>query len=159
MVNDLNQIYLIFAKEVKDAILFTLKNKLIFNLEDDSALVKSINVIVKPNSLEIEYADYGDYLDQGRKPGKKGIPISALVKWINQKKKKGLFQNFSTNEAVQSLAFALQKSIKRKGIKARNWKEKSLAEAIKRMDKVSNQLIDQYIDSLLSNLLDTIQIK
>ena len=71
--------------------------------------------IIKPESIQligdsITMPEYYTYIDSGRKKGAKAVPFTALVKWIKKK-------NFTGD--VNKLAFAIQKSIRKKGIKPR----------------------------------------
>ena len=60
-------------------------------------------VIEVPNSivLEILMDDYGIYVNEGRAKKRKKVPISALVKWIEQK------AIVNGDKKVKSLAFAI----------------------------------------------------
>ena len=64
-------------------------------------------VIEVPNSivLEILMDEYGIYVNEGRAKKKKKVPISALVKWIEQK------AIVNGDKKVKSLAFAIQQVI------------------------------------------------
>lgn len=61
-------------------------------------------------SLEIWSEDYGEYVDRGRKPGGKRVPIAALMEWIRNK------AIASGDAEVKSIAFAIQEKIYREGI-------------------------------------------
>lgn len=84
--------------------------------------------------LQVEYADYWKYLNAGRKPrgndrpispnnksaGKPGaVPIPALKLWIEQK-------GLAGNDGSLSLAFAIRASIWKKGIRPRNFFDRSV---------------------------------
>jgi hypothetical protein len=78
-------------------------------LGNSSALVKSIDYAVRQDmSIEFEFNEYGEYVDKGRRKGAKMPPIKPIEKWI---KRKGLDLN----------AFAVAKSISKKGIKPFPW--------------------------------------
>ena len=64
-------------------------------------------VIEVPNSIVIEILmdEYGIYVNEGRAKKKKKVPISALVKWIEQK------AIVNGDKKVKSLAFAIQQVI------------------------------------------------
>lgn len=74
-------------------------------------------VVVNPDSIEllIEFNDYGAFVDSGRKPGGKRVPIDALLPWIEQK---GLATG--DTELIQ-LAYAIQTSIWKYGIPFSGW--------------------------------------
>ena len=73
--------------------------------------------------MQITMLAYGDNLDKGRKPGK-GLPPGVLEEWLRlpnvlarvtgQDKRLEDYQ-------VKSLAFVMNRSIKKKGIKPKNW--------------------------------------
>lgn len=71
-----------------------------------------IRLTDKGNSIIIEgwTEDYGAYVDRGRKPGGKKVPISALIEWIRIK-------GFATEaKKIKGIAFAIQKTIFKEGI-------------------------------------------
>ena len=84
--------------------------------------------------LQIQYADYWKYVNKGRKargndrpisadnkaPGKPGaVPIPALRLWIEQK-------GIAGGDESLSLAFAIRASIWKKGIRPRNFFDRSV---------------------------------
>ncbi len=64
-------------------------------------------VIELPNSIVIEILmdEYGIYVNEGRKKGAKKVPISVLVKWIEQK------AIANGDKEVKNIAFAIQQVI------------------------------------------------
>ncbi len=60
--------------------------------------------------MEGSFVVYGQWVDRGRRPGTKKVPIEALEDWI---KRKG-FE--SDAKAIRGMAFAIQTSIFKKGI-------------------------------------------
>ena len=105
-------------------------------------LYDSINVEVKllgnDYNLVVKMADYWNYVDKGRKPGKQP-PISSIVKWIRNKPSFGGLGN----KKPESVAFGIAKKIGKFGIKPTNFYtkvindgrliklEEDIAEAIK----------------------------
>ena len=69
-------------------------------------------VIELPNSIVIEILmdEYGIYVNDGRAKKRKKVPISALVKWIEQR------AIASGDKKVKSLAFAIQQTIHKEGM-------------------------------------------
>ena len=65
-------------------------------------------------SLEIWSEDYGQYVETGRKPGAKRVPITALMEWIRIK------AIASDDKQVRSIAFAIQEKIFREGTPTSN---------------------------------------
>ncbi len=83
---------------------------------DNSDLVKNTKFTYKEGQLTISMYDYGKFVDSGRRRNAKGIPISDLIQWIQEK-------NIVTRVPIESLAYAIQRSIIRKGIKPRPFLE------------------------------------
>ena len=101
------------------------------NLISSGNLGESIKLNVQPKvklfgqiyRMQIRMAEHGEYLDKGRKPGK-GVPPTVLEKWLRlpnvlaritgQDKQLKDYQ-------INSLAFVINRSIKKKGIKPKNW--------------------------------------
>jgi len=76
-------------------------------------------------TLEITYADYITYVNQGRRArgeerpisaANGAVPIKALVKWIKQKGLSGALMRGRTSKKTLSLAFAIRASIWKYGI-------------------------------------------
>lgn len=107
-------------------------------------LVNSINtaIIKGVDSWVIEGSmlKYGEYVIRGREAGAKGVPIDALVKWIENK-------NFSDGIiSTRGLAFVIQKSIKKKGIKPSDF--------IDKVFEKDRDLIGRKLDNAVFNALD-----
>jgi len=88
-------------------------------------LVNSVKVKVNENPIAVNIQgtaeDYGRYVNTGRKKGAKGVPISVLESWIRVK---GFV--LEASQTVTQLAYAIQTSIKAKGIPSKpyvNWSE------------------------------------
>ena len=78
------------------------------------SLIKSIEMIIeqrlKAVTLSGEFLFYGEFLDRGRKSGRRKVPIDVLVEWIKQKQ----FQ-IDVNK-IRGVAFAIQTTIFKEGI-------------------------------------------
>ena len=75
--------------------------------------------------LQVMMEEYGRYVQSGRLPGKKMVPITPLIQWIKARKLKGRnkFGRFITNE---SFAFAIATNIKKYGIRPANFVDISI---------------------------------
>lgn len=102
-----------FLKELEDAYKTVMRK---INLAS-SDLVKQTKFEYKNGDIIVRMFDYADYIDSGRKRGAKGVPIKDLIQWIQEK-------NISSSIPVEQLAFAIQRSIQRKGIRPRPFLEK-----------------------------------
>jgi hypothetical protein len=101
--------------------------------------------------LTIVAQDYLQWLDTGRKPGGKKVPIAALIKFVRQR---GLNRSksgrFTGADSINSIAYAIQISIWRHGIKGRHFIDPAWALGAEVLDK----LLDESALSLMSRELD-----
>lgn len=86
----------------------------------DSYKLNNSNV---EKSIEYEYSndqfvllanDYFTYIDTGRKPKARKVPVEDLIKWM---KRKGITPK--ARESYNSIAYAISQSIYKSGIKAK----------------------------------------
>lgn len=103
----INEIYKAIQEDIQDIFKNALKN---VNLED-SNLYKELKVEVNDSSdiFKVLYNDYLEYIELGRKPKTKKVPINDLRDWAKRK-------NINTDN---SILYAIQQSIYMKGIPAR----------------------------------------
>ena len=130
------------------------------NLSDENAsgrLQKSIKVSQVETKtgyqVILQMEDYGTYVDEGRKPGK-GAPINDLKKWIAQK---GLTLNSktkskqTTEQKINSLAFLINRKIKKKGIEAKDFLKDALnLNTPKFADDLAESIADDLLDGFLT---------
>jgi hypothetical protein len=93
-------------------------------------LVNSVQVVTKSNRqgdtvLQVLMEPYAQWVQSGRLPGKKGVPVDVLEKWISDRKlmgrdAKGRFIK------KRSFAFAIQQNIKKFGIRPANFIDNAL---------------------------------
>lgn len=81
-----------------------------------SDLINSVEWQYKQNIFVLIANDYFQWINLGRRPKARKVPVEALIKWI---KKKGIIPR--PGQSVNSLAFAMQNSIYKVGIKARKF--------------------------------------
>ena len=101
------------------------------NLISSGQLGESIKLNVQPKvklfgqiyRMQIRMAEYGENVDKGRAPGK-GLPVGVLEQWLSYpntlQKVTGQDKQLKEYER-KSLAFVINRSIKQKGIKPKNW--------------------------------------
>jgi hypothetical protein len=121
-----------------------------------SSLYNSVQVKqTNNNTLEVLMNEYWKYVQSGRLPGKKGVPIEAIEKWIKSRRlsdklkgrdKKG---RFITN---RSFAFAIQKNIKKFGIAPSNFLDVAVENIME-----DNRIIELLGDAVLEDLIDKIE--
>jgi len=94
-------------------------------------LYNTLTATVMPNGddfeLVITYADYFKYVNEGRRPNVKRVPIKALLDWIKIRgvrfrSERGRFSRGSN----LNMAFAIQKNIFKYGIRPANIYDKGL---------------------------------
>jgi len=124
LIDALNKMRGQYVKELTDSL--TKKN-----LISSGKLGESLKINVQPKvkvfgqiyRMQINMADYGDNVDKGRKPGK-GLPPGVLQDWLRQpntlQKVTGQDKQLKDYEG-KSLAYVINRSIKKKGIKPKNW--------------------------------------
>lgn len=101
-----------------------------------------------PDVLSISMNEYWKWVQSGRLPGKKGVPVEALEKWIRERgltgrDKKGRFIK------RKSFAFAIQTNIKKFGIPASNFLDVAI-ENIFNDQRIINELGDSSLDDLIN---------
>lgn len=134
--------------EILEELALILKNDLEIALVDEDrgggALQKSIDVVVreKIGGMEIvgQMLYYGKFVDQGRRPGAKGVPIDALISFIRRRKIS------IPGQKERQTAFMIQRSIKKKGIKPTHFITKTISD--------NEKNIEQYITEALGSLVD-----
>ena len=148
----LYQVYNLVGQVIVDTMREILLNYRPHPLKADSELLKSFSFDIsfqerdlktgrfKPLQLDLFANDYAQWLDKGRRPGTRRVPISALIKFIKrrqlQQKIKGKCVRFMS---VNQLAFMIQNRINRKGICGRNF----LVPALEEGQRVMQLYIDR----------------
>jgi len=106
------------------------------NLISSGNLGESLKINVQPKvkvfgqiyHMQINMADYGENVDEGRKPGK-GLPVGVIEGWLKYpntlQKVTGQDKRLDDYQ-LKSLAFVINRSIKKKGIKPKNWIQPAL---------------------------------
>jgi hypothetical protein len=158
---DLQSIAPIIEKKFKDALSekrypfgFAKKRGLSDKVASGS-LRNSVEVGVKTTTdgqtLSISMNDYGQWVQSGRLPGKKGVPVDALEKWI---KDRGLQGRDKKGRFIKrrSFAFAIQANIKKFGIRTSNWYDVAIENVIE-----DPEIIDLIGDAAIEDLINAIE--
>ena len=104
--------------------------------------------------LQIIMLDYFQWVQSGRLPGKKFVPVGALIQWIKDRKlsirnkKTGKFAK-KTPDAIKSMAFAIQRNINKFGIKPANFLDISI-EKIMEDPRIQDLLEGATYDDLIN---------
>ena len=111
-------------------------------------LQNSISAVSNRDSISISMEDYGQYVQTGRRRGAKGVPISALLDWIRER-------NIKPRDMTErQLAFAIQRNIKKFGIRPSNWFDNAIDKLFddpKLLDLISDSVEEEFekiIDSI-----------
>jgi hypothetical protein len=98
--------------------------------------------------IEISMAEYGQWVQSGRLPGKRKIPVSVIERWITQRKLKGRDKKgkYIKNK---SLAFAIQQNIFKFGIRPSNFLDIAFDNLVKN-EEVINLIADATIEDLIN---------
>jgi hypothetical protein len=111
----------------------------------NSKLYNSVESEVNNGVLTIQMYDYAMYVISGRKAGVKKVPISVLISWIKQK---GIQP--SEGQSVNSLAFAIQTSIYKNGIRPRPFIPKDAVKVL--VANISKQLLKATKDTIINRI-------
>lgn len=116
--------------------------------------VESVKVEPGYDGFTIKVAEQAQYMDAGRKPGGKKVPIDALIAWIKRyrvgqrDKKTGKFKKRLIS--INSMAFAIQMAIYKKGIKSRPFIKSTL--------EYAEDLMKSYIEeTLIPDILTSVE--
>jgi hypothetical protein len=111
----------------------------------------SIQVNIKQSQgqtvIELIAEQYSQWVQSGRLPGRKGVPIDALEKWI---KERGLVGRDKRGRFIKrrSFAFAIQNNIKKFGIRPSNFLDVAL-ETIGNDPRIMELLEDEAYEELI----------
>lgn len=132
------------------------KNRGIGDKVASGGLRNSVSVVTTTDTdgqpvMEIMMLEYWQWVQSGRLPGKRGIPLEKIEEWIKERRilgrdAKGRFIK------RRSFAFAIQTNIKKFGIKPANFIDASI-------DKIANnnKIMELLGDSTLEDLLNKIE--
>lgn len=107
-----------FKKELTLAVQQVLIKK---GVSKDSQLVDSIEWKVQNGTFVMLANDYYEYVSTGRRPRARKVPIIPLLDWIKRKRLKGRSRTSGRFITNNSLAFAIQNSIYKHGIKGKKY--------------------------------------
>ena len=91
--------------------------------------------------LQVVGNEYAIFINKGRKPGTKRVPLDAILNWIREK---GISSGLNR---IESLAFAIQQSIYQKGIKPVPIIDQTIEEILKVYDERIAEIIEQEIST------------
>lgn len=118
------------------------------------ALFNSIHSVIDQTltgvTISTQALHYAKFVNAGRKPGTKGVPIDALVEWIRRKRLN------MEGKRERSVAFAMQRSIRKKGIKPSRFIDKSIDKfnKSKRLENNIERFLDEYAEERLKTIFN-----
>lgn len=139
------------------------------NLISSGQLGESIKLNVQPKvklfgqiyRMQIRMAEYGENVDKGRAPGK-GLPVGVIEQWLSYpntlQKVTGQDKQLSDYER-KSLAFVINRSIKRKGIKPKNWIQPAFDKVTPKIAGVVEAAIAEDIELTFEEIKKLIETK
>lgn len=102
------------------------------------------------NELNILIAEYGQWVQSGRLSGKGFVPVGSLLKWIKQRGLKGRDKKGKFIKDI-SFAFAIQKNIRKFGIKPANYLDISfekIYEDPRILELIGEDSFEELVDSI-----------
>lgn len=132
------------------AVEFLVLSLLDLDLRKPLSITQNIRYEVSGNEVKVYMPFYYRFIESGRRPGVKRVPVQALIDWIQRKS-----VPVPPGMTRQGFAYAIQTNIFKNGIKARPF----VADAVDMAtDEISIRIfgeIDEYIKSTVK-LLTTI---
>ena len=118
------------------------------------ALFNSIQSVIDQTltgiTISAQALYYAKFVNAGRKPGTKGVPIDVLVEWIRRKRLN------MEGKRERSVAFAMQRSIRDKGIMPSRFIDKSIDKFnnSKRLEDNIERFMEEYAEEQLQTIFN-----
>lgn len=118
------------------------------------ALFNSIECVTEKTLFAFDFTAhalfYAEHVNDGRKKHKRGIPIDALIGWMRLRK----FDLKGKRET--SVAFALQRSIKEKGIKPSRFIDRAARRIDRsaRLEKNVEQFMEEFVEEQILRIIE-----
>lgn len=103
------------------------------------------------NQISISMNEYAQWVQSGRLPGKKKVPISAIIPWIKARKLKGRNKKTGRYITDRSFAFGIQTNIQKFGIRPSDWYDVAIDDLINN-NQIQELLGESTIDDLINAL-------
>lgn len=130
-------------KAIANAVIESIQNELITYGLKDSNIIKNTTYKITEYTIDIEIPFYYVFIESGRKPLTKKVPIDILLKWMKRK-------NISTEN---NRVWAIQQSIYKNGIKARPFIDKAIANSEQQIEVLLRLDFDELINERLERIL------
>lgn len=115
-------------------------------LNDKSGMVGKSTVSFSTTGVVLNLPEQAVYVDQGRRPGVRKVPIDNIIRWLKRyrilgrDRTSGKFRKTS-EQSINSTAWAIQQAIFRHGIRAKPFINETL--------EYAEQVISQAVDEVL----------
>jgi len=121
-----------------------------------SSLANSVEVQISKDTqgnytLSILMEEYWKWVQSGRLPGKKGVPVDSLIQWIKDRGLQGRDKKTGRFITQRSFAFAIQTTIKKFGIRPSNFLD-SVFEEISSSTEIEELLEGASLDDLINTI-------
>mgnify|MGYP003604025386 FL=1 len=114
--NDITKMMVDLLQQLQKITLMTITQS---GVKAKSDLAKSVKYTVTKDGIQMEVAAYYPYVSGGRRAMIRKVPIKDLIQWI---KKYNIRPR--NGQTINQLAFAIQTSIYKRGIRAKNYVDK-----------------------------------
>jgi len=121
----------------------------------NSDLIDSIEWRYQNDSFVLIANDYLKYIDSGRRPLARKVPVEELIKWLRKKNIRPQY-----GQTINSIAYALQNSIYKSGIRAKKVLDPIINQTLDTLSEyiaedLSWQIADEIADTMTFNLPNT----
>lgn len=113
----------------------------------------SISAEVSKDAIGLKMEKYGQYVQSGRRKDIRGVPVDALVQWIRDR-------NIRSKDLTErQLAFAIQRNIKKFGIRPSNWFDEAIDKMFddKRFLDVFETSVVEELEKKIEEVIDILE--
>jgi hypothetical protein len=140
------------SKEILNEIMASTKQIMTYYKLGNTDLINSIEWQYRNDVFMLIANDYFQWVNSGRKPRARKVPIEPLIKWMM---KSGIKP--TQGQSINTLAFIIQNSIYKIGIKAKNITDPIIGQTLDTLemyiaDNLSVQIADQIAEELTFTL-------
>ena len=146
------QITVDITKEIINEITAATKQLLIASKLGNSEMFKSIEWTYRNDAFMLIANDYFQWVNSGRRPRARKVPVTALLKWM---KKKNIVPQ--KGQTYNQVAFAIQNAIYKQGIKSRNYVNPIIGVTLDILEVfIADQLSVKTADSIAAEMTFTL---
>lgn len=112
----------------------------------DSNIIKSVTYKIQDNQISVYMPDYYKYIESGRRPLAKRVPIEILIKWMKRK-------NIAAGRENKA-AWAIQRAIYLHGIKPRPFLNRALNEVQSEVEELLALDFSTILDEKIKEIIN-----